>query len=72
MIISSTSWMRRISGILLLLFVSISTFGQRNADYGVFGGVSSYLGDINTNRLFYSPLPAAGLFYRYNLIPDRQ
>jgi hypothetical protein len=66
---SSTSWMRRISGFLLLLFVSLSAFGQRNADYGIFGGVSSYLGDINANRLFYSPLPAAGLFYRYNFNP---
>jgi hypothetical protein len=43
--------------------------GQRNADYGVFAGVSSYLGDINPNRLLYSPLPAGGLFYRYNLHP---
>lgn len=61
--------MRKISGLLLLLFVSLSASGQRNADYGIFGGVSSYLGDINTNRLFYSPLPAAGLFYRYNFNP---
>jgi hypothetical protein len=27
------------------------------------------MGDINTNRLFYSPLPAGGLFYRYNFHP---
>jgi hypothetical protein len=32
-------------------------------------GVSSYLGDINPNRLLYSPLPAGGIFYRYNLNP---
>jgi hypothetical protein len=43
--------------------------GQRNADYGLFAGVSSYLGDINPNKLLYAPLPAGGFFYRYNLHP---
>ncbi len=55
--------------LLLFLLFPFSIFGQRNADYGIFGGVSSYIGDINTNRLFYSPLPAGGLFYRYNFNP---
>lgn len=44
-------------------------YGQRNADYGIFAGTSSYIGDINPTRLFYSPLPAGGVFYRYNLHP---
>lgn len=61
--------MKKLSGFLLLIILSLPAFGQRNADYGIFGGVSSYLGDINTNRLFYSPLPAGGLFYRYNFHP---
>ena len=47
----------------------MSAAGQRNSDFGVFAGVSSYLGDINPNRLMYSPLPAGGLFYRYNFHP---
>jgi hypothetical protein len=58
---------------LLWIFFLISLFsilsGQRNSDYGVFAGVSSYLGDINPNRLMYSPLPAGGVFYRYNFHP---
>lgn len=61
--------MKRNLCLLLLSIVFVSLSAQRNADYGVFGGVSSYLGDINTNRLMYSPLPAGGLFYRYNLHP---
>jgi hypothetical protein len=61
--------MKKIYWLLLLLFLSTGLSGQRNSDYGIFGGVSSYLGDINPNRLLYSPLPAAGLFYRYNLNP---
>ena len=44
-------------------------FWQRNADYGIFGGVSSYFGDINQSKPLYSPRPAAGVFYRYNLHP---
>ncbi len=43
--------------------------GQTNSDYGVFGGVSSYMGDINPGRLLYSPGPAFGVFYRYNFHP---
>jgi hypothetical protein len=61
--------MNKIHLLFLFLLFTISLSGQRNADYGIFGGVSSYMGDINTNRLFYSPLPAGGLFYRYNFNP---
>jgi len=61
--------MKRLHWILLFLCFSLSLSGQRNSDYGVFAGVSSYLGDINPNRMLYSPLPAGGIFYRYNLHP---
>lgn len=61
--------MKKLTVILFITFMSLSVTAQRRADYGILGGVSSYLGDINTNRLFYSPLPAGGLFYRYNLHP---
>jgi len=53
----------------LFLCFSLSLSGQRSSDYGVFAGVSSYLGDINPNRLLYSPSPAGGIFYRYNFHP---
>jgi hypothetical protein len=55
--------------LLLLVVLSLPLTGQRNSDYGIFAGTSSYIGDINPNRLLYAPLPAAGLFYRYNLHP---
>ena len=61
--------MKKIHWLLLFLFLSLSLSGQRNSDYGVFAGVSSYFGDINPNRQLYSPLPAGGFFYRYNLNP---
>jgi hypothetical protein len=52
-----------------LVSLSLSLSGQKQADFGVFAGVSSYIGDINPNRLLYAPLPAGGVFYRYNLHP---
>jgi hypothetical protein len=61
--------MKRIHWVLLFLFLSLSLSGQRNADYGVLAGVSSYFGDINPSRPLYDPLPAGGIFYRYNLNP---
>ena len=61
--------MKRLLWFIPLLFFPLLLTGQRNADYGIFGGVSSYIGDINTSRLLYSPLPAGGLFYRYNFHP---
>jgi hypothetical protein len=61
--------MKTLRLLLLLIPLSVSVSGQRNSDYGVFAGVSSYFGDINTSRLLYSPLPAGGIFYRLNLNP---
>ncbi|MGC1390199.1 MAG: DUF6089 family protein [Bacteroidales bacterium] len=61
--------MKRIHWLLLFLIISLSLSGQRNSDYGVFAGVSSYIGDINPSRFLYSPMPAGGIFYRYNFNP---
>jgi len=61
--------MKKIPWILFIACLSLTAAGQRNSDYGIFAGVSSYLGDINPNRLMYSPLPAGGIFYRYNFHP---
>ncbi len=61
--------MKRLPWIFFLLSLYSTAAGQPNSDYGIFAGVSSYLGDINPNRLMYSPLPAGGVFYRYNFHP---
>ena len=42
-------------------------FSQRNANIGIFGGTSYYLGDINPSRHFYRPAPSFGVLYRYNI-----
>jgi hypothetical protein len=56
--------MKKIHWILLLASFSLPLTGQRNSDFGVLGGVTSYIGDM-----MYSPLPAGGIFYRFNLHP---
>jgi hypothetical protein len=61
--------MKKLTWLISLLVLTLPLSGQRNADYGVLGGITSYIGDINPSKLFYSPRPAAGLFYRYNLHP---
>lgn len=56
--------------LLLLLFCiagQLPATAQKNANVGVFAGAAYYMGDINPNRHFYSPGPAGGVFYRYNL-----
>ncbi len=61
--------MKRLHLLLLCFCLANSAIGQRSSDFGVFAGVSSYIGDINPGRLMYSPLPAGGVFYRYNFNP---
>jgi hypothetical protein len=61
--------MKKLNWLLILLCLTLSATAQRRSDYGFFAGVSSYLGDINPNRLMYAPLPAGGLFYRFNFNP---
>ncbi len=60
---------RYILGFLLVAFFYIPVSAQRNADYGVFAGVSHYMGDINQVNYLYSPSPAFGIIYRYNFNP---
>lgn len=61
--------MKRINCLLLFFLLTLSLQGQRISDFGFFAGTTSYLGDINPSRLMYSPLPAGGVFYRFNFHP---
>ena len=61
--------MKKLIWLFIFAFFPLVVFSQRTADYGVFQGISSYFGDINSTKPLYSPLPAAGVFYRYNLHP---
>jgi hypothetical protein len=61
--------MKRILSLFCFFLLAATLTGQRNADYGIMGGVTSYLGDINPGRLLYAPSLAGGIFYRYNFHP---
>ncbi|MBN2273503.1 MAG: outer membrane beta-barrel protein [Bacteroidales bacterium] len=55
--------------IVIFLLPCIWATAQRNANFGIIGGISYYMGDINPNRHFYKPSPAIGLIYRININP---
>jgi len=58
--------MKKLTWFYSLLILTLPLNGQRNADYGIMGGITSYIGDINPSKIFYAPRIAGGLFYRYN------
>jgi opacity protein-like surface antigen len=57
-----------LAALIILLFPDIA-LSQKDTDFGVFGGASYYMGDINTGRHFYSPSPAFGGIVRYRFNP---
>jgi len=57
---------RTIIAVTLIAVALIST-AQKNLDFGLFGGASYYLGDLNNSRQFYHPHFAYGGLLRYNL-----
>jgi hypothetical protein len=48
------------------VFLSVSGFSQVTADFGIWGGVSGYMGDIEDNTLTQMSFPVLGAFYRHN------
>ena len=56
---------------ILILLVSLISFfftnGQSKTELGLFLGASYYNGDINKSKILYSPAPAYGIHYKYNV-----
>ena len=61
--------MRKSVFLALIFLITVPALAQRKADYGISAGVTSYIGDINQERLIYKPGPACQFFYRYNFNP---
>lgn len=60
--------MKKTKGIFILLVFVLSTANaQRNADIGIFGGSTFYLGDLNPLVPFQDNSYSFGGLYRYNL-----
>lgn len=61
--------MKKVTFLLFFCTISIFVKSQSRIDFGLFGGSSHYLGDINKERLFYAPSFAGGAFARMVLNP---
>jgi hypothetical protein len=60
--------MKKTTGIfLILLLFTIPATAQRNADIGIYGGSSFYLGDLNPTVPFKDNSYSFGGIYRYNI-----
>jgi len=55
--------------IVLLICADVWANAQRNANFGIIGGIAYYMGDINPSRHFYKPSFAFGGIYRINFNP---
>ena len=58
--------MKRTAAFILVLFVGISTAEAQFSEFGLMGGVSYYMGDLNPETPFKQVMPAGGIFYKYN------
>lgn len=58
--------MKRIAFLVLLSFVGFSQVRAQHSEFGLMGGVSYYMGDLNPSTPFKKVMPAGGAFYRYN------
>lgn len=61
--------MKKIIIIAVFSGIIIGAKAQKKVDFGIFGGGSYYLGDINQSKQFYSLSYAFGGLYRYNINP---
>jgi opacity protein-like surface antigen len=61
--------MKKILFTLAILITMSGLFAQRHHEFGLFGGVSYYMGELNPSGQFLNPHAAYGLVYRYNINP---
>ncbi len=61
--------MRKIFLVTAIFFIAVSGFAQKTADIGIWGGASTYIGDLKDVVPFQSFNPNFGAFFRYNFNP---
>jgi len=52
--------------LLFLVFAAPSIYAQKSGDFGLLGGATFYMGDLNPNKPFLMSKPAFGVLYRQN------
>jgi hypothetical protein len=58
--------MKKIVLVAVALYVTVSGFAQNTADVGIWGGTSTYIGDMQELTPFQSFRPNIGAIFRYN------
>lgn len=58
--------MKKILLVFATIWITVSGFAQKTADIGIWGGTSTYFGDMNENPAFQAFNPNFGAFFRYN------
>ncbi len=67
--INVVSQMKRIVLVAIAVLLTVSGFAQKTADIGIWGGTSTYIGDVKELTPFQSFRPNFGAFFRYNFNP---
>jgi hypothetical protein len=58
--------MKKILLVFATIWITVSGFAQKTADIGIWGGTSTYFGDMNENPSFQTFNPNFGAYFRYN------
>ncbi len=58
--------MKKIVLVFIAVFLTVSGFAQKTADIGIWGGTSSYWGDVKGNPPIQAFNPNFGAYFRYN------
>ncbi|MCD6354022.1 MAG: outer membrane beta-barrel protein [Prolixibacteraceae bacterium] len=58
--------MKRIALVFLTVLITVSGFAQKTADIGIWGGTSTYLGDLQNVTPFQTFKLNLGAYFRYN------
>jgi opacity protein-like surface antigen len=61
--------MKKIVFVVAALLITVSVFAQETADIGIWGGTSTYYGDVAGVPPFQSFKPNFGAYFRYNFNP---
>ncbi len=59
--------MKKITLIILLSSLGLEGLRAQYSEFGLLGGVSFYMGDLNPDIPFKQVMPAGGVYYRYNI-----
>lgn len=58
--------MKKVTTLFLLISIISADLKAQYAEFGLLGGVSYYMGDLNPDIPFKQVMPAGGIFYRHN------